>query len=155
MLNPILSLLTNYISTNISKIGTIPVNIYGKKKEAIEKCQEYIKNGRAIIALQGHGSITPHEAFPYAAPFRWGAAIIAYNLYKKEKIRVPVTPIAFFGTHYPLFIPYTIQVRVGKPMYITDYVTNNKRESVNRFKDALENKVKEMIKEILDARVSI
>jgi 1-acyl-sn-glycerol-3-phosphate acyltransferase len=150
MLNPILSLLINYISTNISKIGTIPVNLYGKKSEAIKRCQDYIKNDRAIIALQGHGRIAPNDPFPYAASFRWGAAIIAYNLYKEDKIKVPVTPVAMFGTHYPLFIPYTIQVRVGKPMYITDHMADGKRESVNRFKDALEKKVKDMIKEILE-----
>ncbi|MBU4494389.1 MAG: hypothetical protein KJ874_03720, partial [Acidobacteria bacterium] len=52
-INPVKYLFVDYISANIAKIGTIPVDLQHKKQLAVLKCQEYVKKGRAIIALQG------------------------------------------------------------------------------------------------------
>lgn len=144
---PLKSYIVNYISTNIGKVGTIPVDIYQKKRLAIKTCQDYLKKGRAIIALQGRGRIMKESLHPYVSSFRRGASIISYNLFREKGIRVPVTPIAFFGTHAPILIPAKIRVNVGEPMYITDYIEEEITESVNRFMEAMERRVKDLFAE--------
>lgn len=144
---PLKSYVVNYISTNISKVGTIPVDLYKKKRLAIKTCQDYLKKGRAIIALQGRGRIMKESLHPYVSSFRGGASIIAYNSFREEGIKVPVTPIAFFGTHAPFLIPAKIRVNVGKPMYITDYIEEEFTGAVNRFRQAMERRVKDLFAE--------
>lgn len=149
LINPVKTYIVNYVSTNIQKVGTIPVGMYQKKVQAIEICQEYLKKGRAIIALQGRGRVMKHSLHPYVSTFKRGTSIIAYNMFKEQQIKVPVTPIAFFGTHVPLLVPAKIWINVGEPMYVTDYMAAEFRESINTFREALERKVKDLFTEIL------
>ncbi|MFQ5720859.1 MAG: lysophospholipid acyltransferase family protein [Candidatus Aminicenantales bacterium] len=145
-LNPLKSYLVNYVSTNIGKIGTIPVDIYQRKKLAIQICQDYLRKGRAIIALQGRGRIIKSGHHPYVSPFRRGVAIMAYNLWQ-EGIEVPVTPVAMFGTHRPLLIPSKVKVNVGQAMYISEFIKFEFSEAINKFKEALERRVKILLAE--------
>ncbi len=147
LLKPLKSYITHYVSTNIGKVGTIPVDIYKKSRLATVACQDYLKKGRVIIALQGRGRVMKRSLHPYVSSFKKGTSIIAYNMFREEGIRVPVTPIAFFGTHVPLLIPAKIRVNVGEPMFITDYLASEFNESVNRFKEALERRVKQLFVE--------
>jgi len=148
IISPIKSLFVKFVSTNISKIGAIPVDLDMGKTKALERCQEYLRDGKAIITLQGHGRVTKIGPNPYMSYFKKGAPIISYNLYK-EGIIVPVTPIAIFGTQVPLMIPTKIKVNVGEPMYVHDYLTEEPIETVNRFRKALEKRVKVLIYEIV------
>jgi len=149
-LNPYKSLFVQYISSNIAKVGTIPVDIYVHgKREAIERCQEYLKKGRVLIALQGHGRIVAKYPNPYVTPFGRGISIISYNMFKQEGIAVPVTPMAMYGTHRPLVTPAKIHVNVGRPMFITDHWLDGFDETVDRFKNALEAKVNELFLELI------
>lgn len=147
LINPLKSYIVNYVSTNIGKVGTIPVDMYQKSRLAIEICQEYLKKGRVIIALQGRGRVMRKSLHPYVSSFKRGTSIIVYNIFKEKGMRIPVTPIAFFGTHVPLLIPAKIKVNVGEPMYITDYLASEFTESVNRFREALERRVKDLFAE--------
>ena len=149
ILSPVKSIFINYISNNIVKVGTIPVDIYQGKRLAMEICQEYLKKGKAIITLQGRGRVMKKNPNPYVSYFKRGASILAYNLYKEGGISVPVTPIAIFGTHVPFLIPAKIKVNVGESMYITDYLAEGFTETVNRFREALEKRVKTLILDII------
>ncbi len=149
-LNPLKSYLVNYISTNIGKIGTIPVDIYYGKKLAIQTCQDYLRKGRTIIALQGRGRIIKSNPHPYVSPFRRGVAIMAYNLWQ-EGIKVPVTPVAMFGTHRSFLIPSKVKVNVGQAMYISNFIQLGFSEAVNKFKAALERRVKVLMAESLSS----
>lgn len=151
VLRPIKSVFVNYISTNIGKVGMIPVDMYGGKTPAMKLCQEYLRNGKAIITLQGRGRVLKREPNPYVSYFRRGASIISYNLYQEDGIAVPVTPLAMFGTHFPFLIPAKIKVNVGEPMYIIDYLSEGFEESVNRFREALEKRVKSLFFELLES----
>jgi len=66
-LRPVKSLFVNFISANIGKVGTIPVDIGGGKTLAIEHCQDHLRNGRAIITLQGWGRVAKKEPNPYVS----------------------------------------------------------------------------------------
>lgn len=149
VLNPLKSFFVNYISTNIAKVGTIPVDIYYGKRQAIKRLQEYLKQGRAIIALQGRGRVMKKDHHPYVSSFRKGTSIIVYNLYKDEEISIPVTPIALFGTNIPFMIPMKICVNIGGPMYISDYLGEGVEETIEKFRSALETRVKELFLEII------
>lgn len=148
ILNPYYSFVVQYISSNISSVGTIPVNIYGSKRDAIVICQDYLKQGRAIIALQGRGRVHPGDPNPYIREFRRGVSVMAYNL-QNEGIPVPVTPISFFGTHYPWAVPAKIKVNVGKPLYISDFWTGNEQATIEKFRQALQQKVSSLFLESL------
>jgi len=149
ILNPIKSLLINYISANIAKVGTIPVDIYKSKRLAMTTCQEYLKQGRSIITLQGRGRVMKKSPHPYVSPFKSGASILSYNMYKEEGISVPVTPLAIIGTQVPFLVPAKIKVNVGEPMHITNYISGGFSETVQRFRDALEMRVQSLLEELI------
>lgn len=155
ILNPLKSLFVQFISTNIAKVGTIPVDLYRRKRkvieEYIEECQKYLKEGRAIIALQGRGRVRKKDPNPYVKSFGKGFSLIAYELYKNYGIPVPVTPVAIFGTQRLFMIPGKIRVNVGPPMYIADYFVKNEKETIEEFKNALEVKVEALFLELLKA----
>jgi len=149
LLNPFKARFIRFISSNITKVGTIPVDLTRQKKLAIEKCQDYLKKGRAIIALQGKGRIVQSDPNPYVSPFRRGPSFLAYNLYIKEHLSVPVTPVAMFGTQLPFLIPNRISVSVGEPMFISDYMADGITASVEKFRVAMERKVKDLLMELI------
>lgn len=148
-LKPLKYLFVRYVSTNIARIGTIPVDLYATKRDAFQHCQEYLQKGRAIVTLQGRGRVFPRADHPYISPFRRGASILAYLLYHENGISVPVTPLAMFGTHIPFLIPGRIRVNVGQPMYIADYLSDEVEKTVGWFRDALEARVKALFLELL------
>jgi 1-acyl-sn-glycerol-3-phosphate acyltransferase len=148
-LTPIRFLFVHFVSNAISRIGTIPTDLYNHKRMAIDKCQEYLKKGRAIVLLQGRGRVMKEDPNPYVARFRKGPSIISYNLYKEEGLSVPVTPIATLGTHLPFPIPGKIKVNIGEPMFIKDYLSGGFMETVESFRDAMEQRVNKLFFEIL------
>jgi len=152
MLTPAKALFVRYVSSNIAKIGTIPVDLDHRRREAIEQGQDYLRKGRAIIALQGRGRVHSKDPHPYVKKFRKGASIMAYNLYVEEDVSVPVTPMAIFGTHIPFAVPKTIIVNVGQPMCVKDYLVEGAEETIERFRAALEARVKTLFGETFRAR---
>lgn len=145
LLGPLKSLFVQYVSTNIARIGTIPVDLANKKKETRNLIENYLRQGRAVIALQGRGRVKPTDPNPYVAVFKPGVSAIAYNLYLNENLLVPITPLAIFGTQRPFLIPAVIKVSVGEPMFIADYLRENASETIESFRLALENRVKKLL----------
>lgn len=146
---PLRGAFVDFISSNIGKIGSIPVNLEGSKRHAIVKCQEYVGSGKAVVLLQGRGRILKEDPNPYVHPFRRGPAIISYNLYIEKGISVPVTPVAIFGTHLPYVVPGKIKVNIGKPIYIMDYLADGFEQTVNRFRAAMEKRVRALLLELI------
>jgi len=149
LLGPIKIPFVYYISKNISKIGTIPVNLSIKKTSVIEMCEENLKKGRAIVLLQGKGLVKENTSNPFISTFKRGPSIISYNLYKKYKIVVPVTPVAILGAQKPFLTPGKIRVNIGKSMKILDYFDGGFTKTVDRFKSALEAQVKSLLLELI------
>ncbi|MGD1009217.1 MAG: hypothetical protein ABR951_03595 [Candidatus Aminicenantales bacterium] len=149
ILNPFYSYMVDFVSGHISRVGSIPVDMYGKKSTSILKCQEYLKKGRAVIALQGRGRVHPKDPNPYVKSFRRGVPIMVYNLFREERLSVPVTPLSIFGTHTLWGVPGRIRVNVGAPMYVRDYWGGTESKTVERFRDALEMKVSGLLLESL------
>jgi 1-acyl-sn-glycerol-3-phosphate acyltransferase len=151
ILRPVKYWFVRFISTNIGKVGTIPVDLLASKREALEVSQEYLKKGRAIIALQGRGRVQPEDPHPYVSPFKKGTSVLAYNLWHENNISVPVTPLAMYGTQSPWLVPAKIGVSVGEPMYIRDYLGRGAEESIGNFKDALEKRVQALFLSLIRA----
>jgi 1-acyl-sn-glycerol-3-phosphate acyltransferase len=108
-----------------------------------------LEKGRAVIALQGRGRIMSRDPHPYVPEFRKGASIMSYNLYIEKGISVPVTPMAFYGTHKPFVTPSKVKVNVGEPMFISEYLENNFVDTIQKFRSAMEDRVKSLFHEIL------
>jgi len=145
LLKPFYSYMVNFVSGHVTKVGTIPVDMYGKRNDAILKCQDYLRKSRLIIALQGRGRVDPEDANPYIKPFRRGVPIMAYNLYREQGLSVPVTPLSVFGSHVLWGVPGRIKVNVGPPMFIKDYWAGVEAVTVERFRAALENTVSRLL----------
>ncbi len=148
MLNPFYALCVEYISSNIARIGTIPVDIDGHKTPSIIRCQEYLKEGRAVITLQGRGRVYPRDPDPYVKEFRRGVSLMALNL-QKEGLDVPITPISIFGTHYPWAVPARMKVNVGRPVYIRDYMKDGDEATIDAFRTGLHKTVEDLLVESL------
>jgi 1-acyl-sn-glycerol-3-phosphate acyltransferase len=149
ILNPFYSFMVDFVSGHIARIGTIPVDIYGSKRESIIKCQDYLQKGRAVIALQGRGRVLPKDPNPYVQEFRRGVSIMAYNLYKESGLSVPVTPLSIFGTHIMWGVPATIKMNVGRPLFVKDYWTGGEISTVEAFRAALQRTVTSLFRESL------
>lgn len=149
LFNPFYSYMVDFVSGHAAKVGTIPVDIYGSKRDAIYKCQDYLRKGRAVIALQGRGRVHPRDPNPYVKSFRRGVSIMAYNLYKKEGLSVPVTPLSLFGTHIMWGVTGRIKVHIGRPLWIRDFWGDGEEGTVERFRAALETRVAELLYESL------
>ncbi len=159
MITPLKYLFVRYVSANIAKIGTVPANMRPEKRnekgETVSRCVDIVRSGRALITLQGRGRLQKKAANPYVDTFRRGVAFIAYNLYADHGLNVPVTPIAFYGTHVPVLVPGRVTINVGKPMYIADHLVkgaNGVLGSVEKFRSALEERVKDLFFETLRGR---
>jgi 1-acyl-sn-glycerol-3-phosphate acyltransferase len=149
MIKPLRTAIIRFVAAHITKVGTIPVDLEGGKREAMKFCLEYLQKGRAIIALQGRGRVKPRDPHPYVTPFKRGAAILAHSLYREHGISVPVTPLAMYGTQAPWIVGGTIGVNIGEAMFITDYLGAKSGESVENFKNALEARVKALFLELI------
>jgi 1-acyl-sn-glycerol-3-phosphate acyltransferase len=149
LLRPFYALAVDFISSHIANVGSIPVDLDGGRAEAVRKCDAYLKEGRAVIALQGRGRIDPKDPNPYVKPFRKGAAVMAWHLFEEEGIDVPVTPLAIFGTHIAFPVPGTIRVNVGEPMFIRDHLAGDASPTIERFRTALEARVKDLFMGII------
>jgi 1-acyl-sn-glycerol-3-phosphate acyltransferase len=151
LLAPLRTPLVRFISTNIGKVGTIPVDISPnrRKGETLEKIANHIRQGRAVVALQGRGRLRKIFRNPFVETFRSGVAHIVHDLFVRDGLTVPVTPLAFFGTHRPLFLPVRVRLNVGRPMFITDHLAGSAEESVERFRTALEARVESLFFELL------
>lgn len=149
LVRPLKIRLIDFVAGNVSRVGTIPVTLASSKRGAMALCEDYLRKGRAIIALQGRGRVHPDAPHPYVNVFKKGAAILAYVLYKEEGLVVPVTPLAFFGTHRLWVTPGTIKVSVGAPMNIIPYMSDDFDRSVEEFRKALEERVKALFLELI------
>jgi 1-acyl-sn-glycerol-3-phosphate acyltransferase len=149
LLPPLRIAFVNYVSTYISRVGTIPVNLEGSKRRAITRCQSYLEEGKAVVLLQGKGRIRKSDPYPYVSPFRRGPAIMCYNLWREKGLLVPVTPVAYFGTHLPFVVPARIRINVGPPMYVRDYLGGKEAEVVENFRRAMEMRVRSLFRELL------
>ncbi len=149
ILNPFYSYMVDFVAGHIARIGTIPVDIYGSKRESILKCQDYLQKGRAVIALQGRGRVLPKDPNPYVQEFRRGVSIMAYNLYKESGLSVPVTPLSIFGTHIMWGVPATIKMNVGRPLSVKDFWTGEEVSTVEAFRAALQRTVTGLFRESL------
>ncbi len=149
LLRPITYLFIRFVSSNLARVGTIPVDLYSGKRQAMRMCVEYLLKGRAIVALQGRGRVDPRAPHPYIPPFRRGPSILAYLLHNDHGVSVPITPLAMFGTQKPWAVPTRIRVNVGEPMFIQPYMSGDFGRSISAFRDALETRVKALFLELL------
>jgi 1-acyl-sn-glycerol-3-phosphate acyltransferase len=140
LLYPVRRTVGGIISDNAARIGTIPVNMYGQagKREAIGAFQEYLRQGCALVSLQGRGRVMPADPNPYVRPFGRGISIVACGLEAGDGLSVPVTPVAIYGAQRPWILPGRILINAGPPLFARDYLDGDFDASVLRFKTALE-----------------
>lgn len=143
LLYPIRKTVGGFISANVGRVGTIPVNMYGQegKRGAIGIFQDYLRQGCALVSLQGRGRVMPADPNPYVRPFGRGIAIVACGLEAESGLSVPVTPVAIYGAQRPWIIPGRILINAGPPLYARDHLDGDFDASVVRFKAALETAV--------------
>jgi hypothetical protein len=149
MARPLKYLFLRFVVANVARVGTIPVDLQASKREAMSRCVDYLKSGRAIVTLQGRGRVNPRAPHPYVPPFRRGASILAHVLQTDYGISVPVTPLAMYGTHKPWVVPARISVNVGEPMFIAPYLSSDFDQSVENFRNALQARVESLFLEIV------
>jgi 1-acyl-sn-glycerol-3-phosphate acyltransferase len=130
-------------------VGTIPVDLESSRREAMRLCEDYLRQSRAVVALQGRGRINPKAPHPYISPFKKGASILAYSLYRDYGISVAVTPLAIYGTQTLWGIPGKISVNVGEPMYIDPYLGGDFGNCIDAFRNALEARVRSLFIELI------
>jgi 1-acyl-sn-glycerol-3-phosphate acyltransferase len=149
LLWPLIQLFVTYAIPRIKAFGTIPVysSEFGGRRETLEKIKECLFEGRAVVFLQANVK-RPSEVHPYLKKFQKGAAFMAYELYRKYRMNIPVTPVSIYGTE-GLIKPFKkIRVNIGKSMFIESFL--RAKSPVRSFTNALEERVKDLLEESLD-----
>ena len=149
LLKPLKGALVRFVSTNIGKVGSIPVDLAAGRESVRLQIRRYLEAERAVIALQGRGRVIPSDPHPYISRFLRGTPAIAYTLYSEAGLSVPVTPVAIFGTHKPWLVPGRIKLNVGEPMYVGEFAGDLAGDAVEKFRSALEVRVKALFLDLL------
>jgi len=144
LLNPLIQLFVTYAIPRIRAFGAIPVNRskFGGGRETRERIKKYLLEGRAVVFLQSNVK-QQSEVHHYLQKFKKGAAFFAYELYRKHRINVPVTPISIHGTEGFIRPFKKIRVNIGKSMFIKSFL--QAKSPVQSFTNALEEKVKDLL----------
>ena len=149
LLKPLKRSLIKFVSTYCNRVGFIPIDMRGGREDTRRQIQRYLEKGRAVIALQGRGRVQVRDPHPYVSEFRPGTAAIAFNLLHESGLSVPVTPLAIYGSQKPWLVPGTIKVNVGEPMYVREHIGGSEEDVVERFRRALELRVRALFLELL------
>jgi len=150
MLGPFKAMFVRFVSANIGRFGTIPADMYDQSNQsAVALFMDYLRAGRAVVSMQGRGRVHPDDPNPYVRAFGRGVPYIAYRMKDEDGIDVPVVPFSIFGTQLAWGIPAKIRVNIGRPVYIRDYLTGDKDETVERFRAALQTAVERLLVESL------
>ena len=150
LLGPAKTLFVRFAATNIARFGTIPVDMYDQsKRAAVESFMTYLREGKALVSMQGRGRVHPDERNPYVKAFGRGVPYVAYRLKVEERRDIPIVPIAIFGTQRPWGIPGRIRVNIGPPLWVGDYLGGTADEVVERFRRALQSAVEKLLLEII------
>ena len=144
-IRPIKVPFVNFMADNIGRVGTIPVDLTRGKTQALQKCKDFLLEGRAVVLLQGRGRIDPKDPHPYVSKFRSGPAVICAEIFRDRGLVIPVTPVAMFGTHMPWVVPGRIKIAIGKPMCVTDHMAEDFSRTVSRFRSAMEKSVRVLL----------
>jgi hypothetical protein len=149
LLKPVIQLFVAYAIPRIRALGAIPVYIseFGGRRETRDKIEECLLEGRAVVFLQANVR-QQSEIHPYLKKFRKGAAFMAYELYRKHHMNIPVTPISIYGTEGFIRPFKKIRVNIGKSMFIKSFL--KAKSPVRSFTDALEETVKDLLEESLN-----
>jgi 1-acyl-sn-glycerol-3-phosphate acyltransferase len=151
LLNPLIRLFVTYAIPRIRAFGAIPVfkSKFGGGRETSERIKKYLLEGRAVVFLQSNIK-QQSEIHPYLEKFRKGAAFTAYELYRKYRINVPVTPISIYGTEGFIRPFKKIRVNIGKSMFIKSFLKT--KSPVRSFTNALEEKVRDLLEESVELK---
>ena len=141
-IRPIKVPFVNFISGNIGQVGSIPVDLEHGKTEALQRCRDFVLEGRAVVLLQGRGRIDPRGSNPFVSEFRHGPAVICAEVYRDEGLDIPVVPVAMYGTHLPWVVPGKIKIRIGRPLRVSAYVSDDISATIERFRTAMELRTK-------------
>lgn len=144
-IRPIKVPFVNFISDNIGRVGSIPVDLMGGKTQALQTCKDFLLEGRAVVLLQGRGRINPRDSHPFVCEFRRGPAVICAKIFRDRGLVVPLVPIAMYGTHMPWVVPGKIKIGIGQPMKVSDYATDDLSLTISRFRAAMEKRTRRLL----------
>jgi hypothetical protein len=145
---------SKYISSRIGLVGAIPVNVLGTNNtDWLGVAESYLLKGEAVVFLQynkdGKDKKTKkrkHVVSKYAPSditaiddFKYGAFKLAYHMFEKHWMDVPVTPVSLKGTGFFSFPFSKIRIHFGKAQYVSQYKSDP--NPVSAFKESLEKKV--------------
>ena len=149
LLKPLIQLFVAYAIPRIVALGAIPVytSEFRGRSETREKIKECLLEGRAVVFLQSNVK-QQSKIHPYLKKFRKGAAFMAYELYRKHNLNVPVTPISIYGTEGFIRPFKKIRVNIGKSLFVNSFF--KAKSPVRSFTETLEKTVKDLLEESLD-----
>ncbi len=144
-IRPIKIPFVNFMADNIGRVGTIPVDLTGGKTQALQRCKDFLLEGRAVVLLQGRGRINPQDPHPYVSEFRSGPAVLCSEIFREHGLIIPVVPVAMFGTHMPWVVPGKIKISIGQPLKVSDYSAEDISLMISRFRSAMEKRTRQLL----------
>jgi len=114
-----------------------------------ERAKEHLKQGKLLCVFPEGGTARPGNL----RRFKLGAAKLLYDLKKENYHRIPVLPIGIGGTFSIALPGRRLFFRVGKPLYIDDYLSSKmEKHSLRIFSDQLQNRVWHLIHKTIEEK---
>ncbi|MDZ7261770.1 MAG: 1-acyl-sn-glycerol-3-phosphate acyltransferase [candidate division KSB1 bacterium] len=135
--------LARIIVPRVRQIGTIPIRRKNHDKRFFELAKDKLRNGK-LVCIFPEGGVSLSGKL---RRFKWGAAKMVYDLLMEGIERIPVIPVGMKGTEKMFFPGRNLFLRVGKPLYIDDFLLDNEKETLSYFSDILREKVNELIED--------
>ena len=132
------------ITLGMKFFGGIQANRNTKSMRFMDVAAEHIQNGK-LVQIFPEGKIT-HDG--HMQPFKHSYIVIAY------RAKAPIIPIVVDGNYG---FTKKSHILVGKPIYVSDYITSDRRtptrEELAAFNDVVYSKMLEL-KQDLDSRIA-
>ena len=141
--------LARWLVLRVPRLGAIPVRRSIQDKTFFERAKEHLKQGKLLCVFPEGGTARPGNL----RRFKLGAAKLLCDLKKENYHRIPVLPIGIGGTFSIALPGRRLFFRVGKPLYIDDYLSSKmEKHSLRIFSDQLQNRVWHLIHKTIEEK---
>jgi hypothetical protein len=137
------------IARGLHAIEAIPVQPRGNNDYAKIVVEKYLLENRKVVFLEYNFNGIPSKYdldYRNILEFKYGAFNIAYLMFKKYKLSIPITPISIKGTKIFHFFPFSkITINIGRPICIDNYLKEKNPSAA--LKEEIEKRVVELYRQ--------
>ena len=133
--------LSKFLVDRITQLGCIPAKMELSKYNFIESAKAILTLNRLMCVFPEGTLSTPEKL----KRFKFGIAKIVYDYYLEFQKSIPTFPVGINGTHKFYYSGIELEINVGSPLYIEQFIEASERRTLKNFVNELRNSVQRLI----------